>query len=352
MSRPLPEYFFPLLRDWPLAAPYAIAVSGGADSMALLRLMHEYAPTSTLAITVDHGLRPESAQEAAQVAAWCDALGISHHIIRLEALDASRNLQAHAREARYEALTGFCRERHASLLIAHHADDQAETVALQRHRGESPPSRAGMPLMRERDGIALWRPLLGVRKQALRDYLCALGQAWIEDPSNRDPRFARVQVREALSEIDITALWYEAQTMGEARAASELARNAWYHLHARYVSPALHLPYVSWQALDTDPQNDVLSHAIRVVGSKLHRPRLHETTRLSEAMQQDTSGKATLGGVIVAWNHARDAILLTPEPSHRMRLELGGNAPHIPKAELPKSLEVAPFWWFNPVPNF
>ena len=121
--------------------PMAVAVSGGADSMALLRLAHAWATArmpseDIIAFTFDHGLREASSREARQVAEWCAALGVRHRTLIWEGAKPRQGIQAAAREARYAALGAACREMAVpSLLLGHQLEDQAETFLLRLGRG-------------------------------------------------------------------------------------------------------------------------------------------------------------------------------------------------------------------------
>ncbi len=327
----------------------AVAVSGGADSMALALLARDWCDTHQVrlsALTVDHGLRKESAHEAKQVAAWMHGRGIDHQLFTPPADDSISNLQSRARHMRYESMVGWCHANDVPvLLVAHHADDQAETVALQQHRGESPPSRAGMALVAEREGIQLVRPLLGVRKQALVDYLQACAQPWISDPSNESDAYARNRLRKTLDEETTLALWHEAQQQGEKRHGDDLARNAWLLEHAHMTEDDVALDTRAWRMLPTAMRSDVLSRAVQAVGGKKFRPRHHDTKRLDQRLQKELKGKATLGHCIIAWD-ARD-IHIHPEPHAHDALDNDGNTPHITRSKPLKQLASAPFWWFN-----
>ena len=110
--------------------PVAVAVSGGADSMALTVLAAGWG--QAVALTVDHGLRPGSADEACQVAGWLQARGIDHHTLTWRGDKPASGVQAAARQARYGALEGWCRDHGVgTLLLAHHREDQAETFLLR-----------------------------------------------------------------------------------------------------------------------------------------------------------------------------------------------------------------------------
>lgn len=186
--------------------PLALAVSGGGDSTALAWLAARWARSSgrkLVCITVDHRLRPESAGEALSVARMCAGLGLAHETLRWR---APRPRQAAARRARYELL-GEAARRHGARLVAtgHTLDDQMETFLMRVRAGSGWFGLAGMdalavlPVWPGGRGIALLRPLLDVRRAALRSVLRAAGMDWIEDPTNESLVHERVRMRAILA---------------------------------------------------------------------------------------------------------------------------------------------------------
>jgi tRNA(Ile)-lysidine synthase len=188
----------------------AVAVSGGADSMALCLLAHDWAVARggrVTALTVDHGLRPASAEEAAQVGSWMSGCGIEHHILRWRGEKPTSAVQNSARVARYRLLCEWCRQENVlHLLLGHHADDQSETVLHRLVRGSGMSGLSGMSALVETSEVRLLRPLLSCRPAALRFLLTERGQEWLEDPSNQDPRFARTHVRAVLPHLAAVGL--------------------------------------------------------------------------------------------------------------------------------------------------
>jgi tRNA(Ile)-lysidine synthase len=337
-------------------ASLAIAVSGGADSMALALLMAELYTHHThllTTLTVDHGLRTESQTEAKYVAKWMQQRGVTHSILTTAPIDAHRNLQAHARAARYDALLEYCAAHSIdTLLLAHHADDQAETVALQRHRGNTPPSRCGMALVRVERGIKLVRPLLGVRKTRLIDYLRNGQQPWLEDPSNQSTRHARNRVRDHMDDTTMHALWHEAQRMGKARHDQEQRRNQWIRAHITLdPTGGYHLPYQPWVTLPELEASDLLSHVIHIAGGKPFRPRFHETLRLIARITSQHHGTATLGHCQIRWDHQHNRILIRREAVRSTPLDTDASLPHMEQELALKRLEALPFWWFTAALN-
>ena len=219
-----------------------LAVSGGPDSMAMLALAAAAFPAQVIAATVDHGLRAESADEAAMVAGYCTIAGIAHETLRVEVPpDAGDNIQAWARQERYALLRRWAVEAGAaSLATAHHADDQAETFLMRAARGSG---LSGLAAVRARQDIdvtldvavtetpvgealalqlhgwplCLVRPLLNWRHHELLSIAHALAIPFVDDPSNSDDRFDRTRFRRWLAE----APWIDPVQIG--RSAGYLA---------------------------------------------------------------------------------------------------------------------------------
>jgi tRNA(Ile)-lysidine synthase len=204
-----------------------VAVSGGPDSLALLLLTHAARPGRVAAATVDHGLRAESADEAAMVATTCAVLGVPHATLKVEV--AEGNLQAEARAVRYKALAGWMEaEGLLVLLTAHHADDQAETLLLRLNRGSGVAGLAGVRARGQVPGtrLPLLRPLLGWRRAELAEVVAAAGLQAVQDPSNTDDRFDRARIRKAIDGadwLDVPALARSAANLADADAALDWA---------------------------------------------------------------------------------------------------------------------------------
>ncbi|MFD1787477.1 tRNA lysidine(34) synthetase TilS [Sphingomonas floccifaciens] len=200
--------------------PLAVAVSGGPDSMALLALAKATGPT--IAATVDHRLRSESAVEAAMVARWCRERDIPHATLVPPADWSPRSIQADARRLRYDLLAGWATAEGAKVLLtAHHADDQAETFLMRAGRGSGVSGLGGIRAARPLGGLTLARPLLGWRRAELRAVVDAMGVPFVDDPSNADPRFDRARMRVWLADAPINAagVALSAAACGEAAAA-------------------------------------------------------------------------------------------------------------------------------------
>ena len=195
----------------------AVAVSGGGDSMALSYLLNDWCKTNDIelvALTVNHGLRETSTKEATQVAKWFSDEKIEHHILNWRGDKPESNIQNAARKARYELMGGWCAANDiAHLFLAHHQDDQAETFLIRLFRGSGVDGLSGMrqvaplPLKDTQFEMpCLYRPLLNIPKKRLIENLKLKDRDWINDPSNENTNFTRVNVRNLINQSKIEGL--------------------------------------------------------------------------------------------------------------------------------------------------
>ncbi len=275
------------------SAPHvAVAVSGGGDSLSLGLLAEAWAHRHggrMTALTVDHGLRSESAAEAAQVGRWLNGRGIEHRVLAWRGAKPTSGLQAAARKARYDLMTSWCREAGVlHLFLAHHLEDQAETFLMRLGRGSGIDGLAAMAAVVETASVRLVRPLLKMPSGRLKATLRALGQEWIEDPSNRDRNFARTRIRSALPDLAEAGMPPErlaeaAGHMGGARLALESAASA---LLARccMIHPAGYAR-VDGAALAAAPKAVSLRALARIlvcIGGRTYGPRSAKLERLHQ----------------------------------------------------------------------
>ena len=206
----------------PNEAALGIAVSGGPDSLALLLLAAAAFPGRIAAATVDHRLRPEGADEAAEVERICNALDVPHATLRSER-PPDGNIQSAARALRYRLLADWARrEGLACLLTAHHVDDQAETLLMRLLRGAGLAGLAGIRPRVELAGIPVLRPLLGWRRAELAAIVERAGLDAASDPGNRDERFDRARLRRRLAQTE----WLEPEPLARSAAALAEAEEA------------------------------------------------------------------------------------------------------------------------------
>ncbi|GHF23327.1 tRNA(Ile)-lysidine synthase [Kordiimonas sediminis] len=299
----------------------AVAVSGGADSLALAFLAAACRPT--LAITVDHCLRPDSGAEAETVTSMLADQNIAHQIVRWSGAKPTGNIQAVARRERYRLLTDVCREQGISfLLTGHHMDDQAETLILRLARGSGLYGLAGMPAVTPDyagTGIALLRPFLRTRKEQLIAFLQRHDLDWIEDPSNENKAFDRVKVRQFLKEpplegLDILRLSETADRLRRSRQAITFYVNQWLDTYAR-MEPQ-HYVSIPSEALNSAPDEIVLRGIIAIlhaVADAEYAPRFEKLERLYAAMRDIDFAGVTLAGCKI--EPLGDGFLFAREPS-------------------------------------
>ncbi|MEJ1089414.1 tRNA lysidine(34) synthetase TilS [Microbacterium sp. Mu-80] len=188
------------IADVPDGAGIVVALSGGADSLALAAACAFEARSRQIRVisaTIDHGLQAGSADAAAQASEKAEALGIRSIVRRVSVAESADGPEAAARDARYAALRAIASEEHAAaVLLGHTLDDQAETVLLGLARGSGAASLQGMAPVREDNDRMLWlRPLLSVRRDTTRAFCAASDIEVWDDPHNTDIRFARVRAR-------------------------------------------------------------------------------------------------------------------------------------------------------------
>ncbi|NHN86172.1 tRNA lysidine(34) synthetase TilS [Acetobacter musti] len=259
--------------DIPAAGPVALAVSGGGDSLALAWLSRQWRH-NLVAFVVDHGLRTESRAEAVAALRTLCEIGIEGHLLTLDTLRPGSGIAERARHARYVALTEACRHAGAvNLLLGHQADDQAETVAMRKARGEGD-GLAGMAWTTEMADLRLVRPLLNVSRAALRTTLRQAGISWCDDPSNENERAERVRVRKSLTGrqrrdlLLLSAETGEVRHAREIRIASELANN-------------ISFSSMGWAVCgETLPGCEALSALIRCIGAKDYPPSARSVSAL------------------------------------------------------------------------
>jgi tRNA(Ile)-lysidine synthase len=275
----------------------AVAVSGGRDSLCLALLADEWVRRrhgKIVALIVDHGLRSESSNEAGTTAQTMRTHGIESVVLRWSGDKPVVGLQEAARDARYRLLGEACRERDIlHLLVAHHADDQAETIAMRAARGSGPDGLAGMAALVETPDVRLLRPLLPVPRERLTATLVQRGVAWIDDPSNLDQRFERARLRRQ---------GVAAARPDDARAGEE-ERLAGAALDVLELDGSVALDRSAFVRLSAGLRRRLLSRVVQGVGGGDHPPRRDRleraVARLAGAVERGKSGRGadfTLSG--------------------------------------------------------
>ncbi|OIQ30597.1 MAG: tRNA lysidine(34) synthetase TilS [Alphaproteobacteria bacterium MedPE-SWcel] len=286
-----------------LPVSLGVAVSGGSDSLALMYLLADLVAgteTELHIATVDHGLRAESRDEAEQVAAHASGLGLSHDILTWQDPADGGNLQGAARAARYRLLADWARSRGIGhVAVGHTAEDQAETVLMRLRRASGVTGLSGMPVRHLRDGVEILRPMLGLRRSDLRDFLLSRNVSWIDDPSNLDRRFERVRIRDAFKALEplgvtVEALTAVADNMRMAEAALSQATQAAATDMASVRYGAVMIDATGFEQLPEELARRLLVQALGYISGAGYPPR---RTPLQDAMTALRDGRgATLQG--------------------------------------------------------
>lgn len=293
----------------------ALGVSGGPDSTALLLLVAAWRarrtdPPDIHVLTVDHGLRPEAAREARAVAQLCDRLGLACRVLTSRAPKPAANRQAAARDLRRSLLVEACAELCAeALVLAHHLDDQAETLLLRLARGSGVYGLAAMPargLWHDGEGtcVEVLRPLLAVSKASLVATCRAAGETFAEDPSNDDPAYARTRLRRlmpalAREGLDAATLAATAGRLASAAAAIDAQVDA--ALAAgllRHPAGPVRLRLEAIAALPRESLLRLFARLLAATGGAPYPPRLARLEGLVDRLAAREEVQATLSGVV------------------------------------------------------
>lgn len=300
--------------------PLGVAVSGGSDSTALLLLLSDIFGADALrAVTVDHGLRSEAADEARAVSRLCAARDIPHDTLRWEGWTGQGNLQDQARRARYGLLTDWAAGQGvAAVALGHTQDDNAETFVMGLARGAGLDGLTGMRPGFRRDGVTFLRPLLGTRREALREYLRGQDVGWCDDPSNEDPAYDRVRVRRALAtleELGIGAahLSRSIANLRDTRAALARTLADWARVHVAQDRGDLLIDAGGLGGLPPDMARRLLNAALRWVSGADYPPRAESVMQIVTSPSVDR----TLHGCLLRGDGARLRISREPEAAKR-----------------------------------
>ena len=290
---------------------FAIAVSGGSDSIALMHLAAAWARTheraAPIVLTVDHGLRKDSKKDAQFVVGAAKNAGLDASVLTWRGAKPDANIESAARDARYRLMGEWCRARGVHvLMVAHSEDDQAETFLIRLMRGSGVDGLAAMRVCAAYpnptfNDVELVRPLLSLTRKELRGYLEGCGVNWLDDPMNEDSRFDRARIR---------ALWPMLESAGLSRtriaaAASHLAR-AREALETRtgefltaHTAATPHGMLIDAKALAAAPREiglRAVAALLQAEGGRTYRPRFDRLERLYEEMASSKPVRRTLHG--------------------------------------------------------
>lgn len=298
------------------AQKIAVAVSGGSDSMALALLLHEWCITqkkTLIALTVDHGLRENSASEAKRVKDWMRAKNISHHILTWSGLKPDADIQNEARKARYHLMGQWCADNDVKYLcVAHHKEDQAETFLMRLFRGSgidglsAMDTKASFPVEDFDNKYPLiCRPLLDISKQRLIDTLCQFKQTWVDDPSNENDSFTRIKTRNLLKSTDIEGFNSErlSQTAKRIRRVRSLLEDMTIKAESDYAKHYdLGFTILNLSFLENTHEEislRLLSTILKKISGGQYAPRLIKLENLFENLKASDFMGQTIYGVVV-----------------------------------------------------
>jgi tRNA(Ile)-lysidine synthase len=330
--------------------PILIALSGGGDSVALLHLLVEHFGAARLrAAVIDHALREGSAQDAARAADFAAALGVAAGVLTLTWSGVPSRSQEATRQARYAALCRHARTLGACVIaVAHSSDDQLETLMMRAAAGSGERGLAGMrafapaPLWPEGRGLWIARPLLGVRRAALRDYLRERNAAWIEDPTNTNTAFERVRVRQSLAEQEaangyqLAPMLMAANDLRERAERLDAGARALIVAAAQFDADTITIDRKTWRG-PSDVRQRALSALITAAAGATREPPPRAVARLLARLDDPEFPVATLGGA--AFSPRGDFFRITRDPG-----ALAGRAGVAPLAPLELAPKAETVW--------
>lgn len=327
-----PGEFETLLAMQPFSAfpagekPVAVGLSGGPDSMALTWLLSGWAARRGIAVhalTVDHGLRPESGEEAKQAGAWIKNWpGIHHEILKWQSTPVKTGVQEQARFARYGLMGAYCRKQDIpALFLAHHRDDQAETVLFRLASGSGLDGLCAMSPVQDYEGIKFLRPFLDIPKVRLLSLCDTENLPYLQDPSNNSARYARARLRQARAVLEREGLTSKrlaqtARRLGRARKALDTLSHNLYQDSIKKIDTKQIV--FNYEDLKKQPEELVFRVILKAVGEFRpetdYPPRMEKTeVLLADLMAPEPFRKRTLGGVIFERNDQEGLLILIRE---------------------------------------
>ena len=287
----------------------AVGVSGGVDSLALCLLAQTWGQQNGIkitALTVDHGLRKESAREAAQVKSWLTRRGIPHVTLMLNEPFPRYGIQAFARKWRFQLLGDWCRINLADVvMLAHTIEDQMETICMRILADSGPEGLSGIRRNTVVGGLRILRPLLKISKGRLVATCRALNQDWVVDPSNQDTTYSRVKIRQLMPYIEKTGL--ESNKMIRLASAMEKLRNAFDNFSVSFIknnggilkTGIAWINLSSFEELPNKFKELLLLRLLVIIGGASWPSSKKKINRLIDSLKQEKVTRITLGGCVI-----------------------------------------------------
>ncbi|MEM6901905.1 MAG: tRNA lysidine(34) synthetase TilS [Pseudomonadota bacterium] len=308
----------------PAGARLAVGLSGGGDSSALTALLKQWAEANGATLTaliIDHKLRPGSDREAQATADYWRGQGLVVEVLTHDQAIPSSGIEEFARNIRWSLMTDWCAANDVTFLaIAHHAEDQAETLLMRLAKGSGVLGLAGMSARQGRhDGLTVIRPLLTVPRARLRAVCLQAGVPIVEDLANRDPRFQRTQLRDAADLLAGLGLAPDAlgKTAARQREVAELIDQLVSDAAAQTLQldfdGAARLDRSVWMTLESPlVRRELLARAISAVGGREYPLPVEAAEGLAERLMLEQSDGETLGGCLIQ-PEGEDRLLLFRE---------------------------------------
>jgi tRNA(Ile)-lysidine synthase len=302
------EVIFPELSE---CNTVAVAVSGGADSMALVHMLNTYARVRAKklhihALTVDHAMRPESGDEAAQVGRWLTKYDhVTHEVLTWHAPKPKTGKMEAARQARYALMATYCEKHKIKMLaVGHHADDQAETFLMRLSHGSGLDGLVGIKKVSAyNNALNLYRPLLMMQHAELIKYCKTNKIKWVEDPTNQNPAYTRTRLRDVLAQegwdnkrLNVTLQRLERASKALAQMANSISQQA--QLECTENTQTYDLKKLKHEPFEITLR--IIRTALENLGTQPYGPRLEKLEEVTYTLlNSPRKTKATLGGCVL-----------------------------------------------------
>ena len=289
---------------------FALAVSGGSDSLCLAYFSKRYAiefGNKIHTLIVDHKLRKESAKEALKVKKILKTKKISCKILNWKGKIPNRNIQKNARDMRYSLISNYClRKKIKYLVTAHHSDDQIENFFIRLLRGSGLTGLSSMSLKTKYNNrLKIVRPFLNLNKANLKHVTLSHFKTHIKDPSNKDEKFLRVRIRKYRKDmekegLDTKKILKTVENLVSANQAINFYKNKALYKHASFVSKS---KCVINKQVFLEEAGEIIfklfSDILSLVSGTYYPPRSKKVVNLIARMKENKFKKSTLGGCIV-----------------------------------------------------
>tara|TARA_B100001063_G_scaffold85235_1_gene79370 strand:+ start:33 stop:1061 length:1029 start_codon:yes stop_codon:yes gene_type:complete len=300
---------------------FAVAVSGGPDSLALAFLAKIYSVKWRLNpkfLIVDHRLRPESTREAAKVKKLLKKISVNSEILTWEGKKPSKNIQSIARNKRYELLFSHCNKfKINNILLGHHQNDLFENFFIRMLRGSGLNGLISLDKKTKIANKTLLRPLLDQKKENLIFISKKVFNFYVQDPTNQDEKFQRIRVRKLISELEKNGLNEKkfSKTLSNLKNSNTLVKF--------YVSENLkkntffsvkNCQLILNKSFFLKPHEVVfrsLSESIKLIGKRYYSVRGKKLDKIIKDLENNHLSKATLGGCII--KKVNQTVIITKE---------------------------------------